>query len=299
MSARNPGIYSVNVRPYTPPKINLQKSPARGIIAVQISTEEDIAMLLAIDVGNTNIVLGCIEGETIRFTARLATERTRTEDEYALLLANILALRGVGTKEVDGAIVSSVVPELRPVFQRSVQMLCGVTPLVVGAGVKSGLDIKIDNPAQLGSDLVVGAVGAIAQYEKPLLVFDFGTATTLSVIDGKGRYRGGMIIPGLRLAVEALSSGTAQLPHVDLSAPDHVIGTNTIDCMNSGAIYGTAAMLDGVIQRVEEELGEEIRTVVGTGGLVDKVAPYCRRRIEIDDALMLRGLKIIYEKNKK
>lgn len=256
-------------------------------------------MLLAIDVGNTNIVLGCLEGETIRFTARLATSRARTEDEYALMLSNILALRGVEPGLVDGAIVSSVVPELRPVLKRAVSLLCGLTPLIVGAGVKSGLDIKIDNPAQLGSDLVVGAVGAIARYERPLLVFDFGTATTLSVIDGQARYRGGMIIPGLRLAVEALSSGTAQLPHVDLTAPARLIGTNTVDCMNSGAIYGTAAMLDGIIHRVEEELGEEIRTVVGTGGLVSKVAPYCRREIVVDDVLMLRGLRIIYEKNRR
>lgn len=255
-------------------------------------------MLLAIDVGNTNIVLGCIEGDTIRFTARLATDRTRTADEYALMLASIFALRGFSSKEVCGSIISSVVPELKPVFQRAVQMLCGVTPLVVGAGVKSGLDIKIDNPAQLGSDLVVGAVGAMARYPKPLLVFDFGTATTLSVIDGRGRYRGGMIMPGLRLAVEALSSRTAQLPHVDLEAPTRVIGTNTVDCMNAGAIYGNAAMLDGVIERVEEELGEKIAAVVGTGGLAGKVAPYCRHRIELCDDLMLWGLKIIYEKNK-
>lgn len=256
-------------------------------------------MLLAIDVGNTNIVLGCMEGETIRFRARLATDRARTEDEYALLLANILDMRGVGLQEIRGAVISSVVPELKTILKRAVGLLCGITPLVVGAGVRSGLNIKIDNPAQLGSDLVVGAVGALARYEKPLLVFDFGTATTLSVLDGQGRYRGGMIIPGLRLAVEALSSRTAQLPHVDLSAPAHVIGTNTVDCMNSGAIYGAAAMLDGIIQRVEEELGEEIRTVVGTGGLANKVAPYCRHQIVLDDDLMLWGLKIIYEKNRR
>lgn len=256
-------------------------------------------MLLAIDVGNTNIVLGCMEGETIRFTARLATDRARTEDEYALLLANILTLRGVEVREIQGAVVSSVVPELKTILKRAVGLLCGITPLVVGAGIKSGLNIKIDNPAQLGSDLVVGAVGALARHEKPLLVFDFGTATTLSVLDGQGRYRGGMLIPGVRLAVEALSSRTAQLPHVDLSAPARVIGTNTVDCMNSGAIYGAAAMLDGIIQRVEEELGEEIKTVVGTGGLANKVAPYCRRRITLDDDLMLWGLKIIYEKNRR
>lgn len=255
-------------------------------------------MLLAIDVGNTNIVLGCIEDETIRFTVRMATERTRTEDEYAMMFASLLSMRKVEPGQVDGAIISSVVPGLRPVMVRAVQLLCGITPLLVGAGMKSGLDIKIDNPAQLGSDLVVGAVGAIARYPKPLLVFDFGTATTLSVVDEKGRYRGGMIMPGVRLAMEALSSRTAQLPHVDLEAPARIIGTNTIDCMNAGAIYGSAAMLDGVIERVEEELGEPVATVVGTGGLVGRVAPYCRHRIEIDEDLMLWGLRIIYEKNR-
>lgn len=255
-------------------------------------------MLLAIDVGNTNIVLGCIEGDGIRCTARIATNRTRTEDEYAMSLAQIFALREIDPKKLDGAIISSVVPELKSVLVRAVQMLCGITPLVVGAGVKSGLNIRIDNPAQLGSDLVVGAVGAMAKYPKPLLVFDFGTATTLSVIDGKGAYRGGMIMPGLRLAVEALASRTAQLPHISLEAPPRVIGTNTVDCMNAGAIYGNAAMLDGVIDRVEAELGEPVAAVVATGGLISKVAPYCRRKIEIEEDLMLWGLKIIYEKNK-
>lgn len=255
-------------------------------------------MLLAIDVGNTNIVLGCIEGNTIRCTARVATNRTSTEDEYAMALGQIFALREIDPQKVDGAIVSSVVPELKPILTRAIRMLCGITPLVVGAGLKNGLNIKIDNPAQLGSDLVVGAVGALAKYPKPLLVFDFGTATTLSVIDGKGAYLGGMIMPGLRLAVEALANCTAQLPHVDLEAPPRVIGTNTIDCMNSGAIYGNAAMLDGVIDRMEEELGEPIAAVVATGGLISKIAPYCRHRIAVEDDLMLWGLKIIYEKNK-
>lgn len=255
-------------------------------------------MLLAMDVGNTNIVLGCICGDAIRCTARMATDRIRTEDEYAMALSQIFTLRGIGPKELDGAILSSVVPELKPILVRAVQLLCGITPLVVGAGVKSGLNIRIDNPATLGSDLVVGAVGAMAKYPKPLLVFDFGTATTLSVIDGKGAYRGGMIMPGLRMAVEALASRTAQLPHIDLEAPAHVIGTNTVDCMNAGAIYGNAAMLDGVIDRVEEELGEPVAAVVATGGLIAKVAPYCRRTIAVEDDLMLWGLKIIYEKNK-
>lgn len=255
-------------------------------------------MLLAMDVGNTNIVLGCICGDAIRCTARMATDRIRTEDEYAMALSQIFALRGIDPKGLDGAILSSVVPELKPILVRAVQLLCGITPLVVGAGVKSGLNIRIDDPATLGSDLVVGAVGAMAKYPKPLLVFDFGTATTLSVIDGKGAYRGGMIMPGLRMAVEALASHTAQLPHIDLQAPPRVIGTNTVDCMNAGAIYGNAAMLDGIIGRVEEELGEPLAAVVATGGLIAKIAPYCRRAIAVEDDLMLWGLKIIYEKNK-
>lgn len=256
-------------------------------------------MLLAIDIGNTNIVLGVIQGDTIRFTARMATDRTRTEDEYAMALSQLFQLRGLDGKTLDGAILSSVVPELKPIFVRAIRTLCGITPLVVGAGVRSGLNIRIDNPAQLGSDLVVGAVAALAKYPTPLLVFDFGTATTLSVLDGKGAYLGGMIMPGLRLAVEALSSRTAQLPHIDLQAPARVIGTNTVDCMNAGAIYGNAAMLDGVIDRVEEELGEPIAAVVGTGGLISKVAPYCKHEIIIEDDLMLWGLKVIYEKNKE
>jgi len=255
-------------------------------------------MLLAIDVGNTNIVLGGMEGDSIRFRGRVSTERGRTEDEYAALFAHLFELRGIDREDVQGAIVSSVVPELRTVMVRAVQMLCGVTPLVVGAGVKTGLNIRIDNPSQLGSDLVVGAVGALSKYPVPMLVLDFGTATTLSVLDGKGSYLGGMIMPGLRLAVGALASQTAQLPHVDLVAPKNIIGRNTIDCMNSGAIYGNAAMLDGIIQRVEEELGEPIAAVVGTGGLMKQIAPYCKRKITVDEDLMLWGLKIIYEKNK-
>ena len=256
-------------------------------------------MLLAIDVGNTNIEVGCIEGERILCTARVATDRTKTTDEYAVLMEQIFRLRNVEIEKVDGAIIASVVPELRQVMSKVIRMLCGITPMVVGTGVKSGLDIRIDNPAQLGSDLVVGAVCAMAKYPKPLLVFDFGTATTLSVIDAKGTYRGGMIMPGLRLAVEALFSGTAQLPHISLEAPGEAIGTNTVDCMNAGVIYGNAAMVDGVIDRVEAELGEPVASIVATGGLSSRVIPHCRHQIALEKELMMWGLKIIYEKNKR
>jgi len=255
-------------------------------------------MLLAIDVGNTNIEVGCIEGEQILCTARVATDRTKTVDEYAVLLAHLFQIRNMDIEKVDGAIIASVVPELRQIMSRVIRMLCGITPMVVGTGVKSGLDIRIDNPAQLGSDLVVGAVGALAKYPKPLLIFDFGTATTLSVIDAKGTYRGGMIMPGLRLAVEALFSGTAQLPHISLEAPGKAIGTNTVDCMNAGVIYGNAAMVDGVIDRVEAELGEPVASIVATGGLSSRIIPHCRHKIAVEKELMMWGLKIIYEKNK-
>lgn len=255
-------------------------------------------LLLAIDVGNTNIVMGVMEEKEIVFTSRVATDRTKTEDEYALVFANIFALRGVDPAKLDGAIISSVVPELRQILQKAVKLFSGHNPIIVGAGVKTGLNIQIDNPAQLGSDLVVDAVAANAEYPRPILIFDMGTATTLSVLDSKGVYRGGMIMPGLKLAVEALSSRTSQLPRIDLSAPDAVVGTNTIDCMRSGAIFGNAAMIDGIIDRVEDYLGEPVGTVVATGGLMGVVAPYCRRKLILDDALMLKGLRIIYNKNK-
>ena len=169
---------------------------------------------------------------------------------------------------------------------------------MVGSGLKTGLNILIDNPAQLGSDLVVDAVAAIAAYPKPIMIFDMGTATTLSVIDSKGNYLGGMIIPGISLALEALSSRTSQLPRIRLDTPKKLIGSNTIDCMKSGTIYGNASMLDGIIDRVEKELGES-PTVVATGGLSRSIVPYCERKIICDDNLMLKGLFILYQKNQK
>ena len=174
----------------------------------------------------------------------------------------------------------------------------GRKALLVGSGLKTGLNILIDSPAQAGSDLIVNALGALAQYPKPILIFDMGTATTLAVVNSKGNYVGGMIIPGVMLGMEALSNGTAQLPHISLEAPKKMIGTNTTDCMKSGAVYGNAAMLDGIISRAEEELGEKA-TVVATGGMAAKIVPYCRRNIIWDENLTLKGLLILYRKNVK
>ena len=256
-------------------------------------------MILAIDAGNTNIVLGCLEGDTPLFTARFRTDRAKTEDEYAQYFRSLFDLHQVDRQAVDGAILSCVVSELTEVLCKAIETVIQKRPLVVGAGLKTGLNIKIDNPAQLGADLVADAVAALAKYPTPLVIFDMGTANTMSVIDGGGRFLGGAIMAGPRLAVDSLSTRTSQLPHIELDAPAKVIGRNTIQCMQSGAIYGHAAMIDGLIERVQEELGEPLASVIATGGLSKQIIPACRHQITLDENLMLHGLQIIYEKNKR
>lgn len=258
-----------------------------------------MSMILAIDAGNTNIVLGCMVDGAIRFTARVRTDRAKTEDEYALIFRNLFDLHQVDRPSVEGAILSCVVSELTDVLCKAVETVIKKKPLVVGAGLKTGLNIKIDNPGQLGADLVADAVAALSKYPRPLLIFDMGTANTMSVIDSKDQFLGGAIMAGPRLSVDTLSASTSQLPRIDLDAPPKLICSNTIQCMQAGAIYGHAAMIDGLIARVEEELGEPLAAVVATGGLSARVIPFCKREIILEDNLMLRGLTIIYEKNKK
>lgn len=258
-----------------------------------------MSLILAIDAGNTNIVLGCISGEQMRFTARVRTDRAKTEDEYALIFRNLFDLHQVDRHAVEGAILSCVVSELTDVLRKAVETVIKKRPMVVGAGLKTGLNIKIDNPAQLGADLVADAVAALAKYPTPLAIFDMGTANTMSVIDCKGQFLGGAIMAGPRLSVDMLSTRTSQLPHIELDAPARVIGSNTIQCMQSGAIYGHAAMIDGLIDRVEDELGEKLASVVATGGLSSRIIPFCRHSIILDDNLMLQGLQIIYRKNRR
>lgn len=255
-------------------------------------------MILTIDIGNTNTVLGCWKGSKLPLTLRLHTDRDRTADEYCLLVGDLLRSRGVDPREVSGGILSSVVPELRMVMRDAMRLLTGKTFLCVGAGLKTGLDIRMDNPAQLGADLVVDAVASLAKYDPPLVIFDMGTATTMSVIDEKGAYRGGMIIPGLRLSVDALSARAAQLPYIHLGPPERFIGSNTIDCMQAGAVYGSALMIDGLIARAEEELGRPV-TAVATGGLMALIHNYCRKPLHYDENLMLEGLYLLYQKNTK
>ena len=255
-------------------------------------------MILGLDIGNTSIVVGGLDESAIHFTAEFSTDLYKTSDEYAIMLKTVLEIHEIDRKGLEGAIIGTVVPALGEVLREAVRKVTGRTALLVGSGLKTGLNILIDSPAQAGSDLIVNALGALAQYPKPILIFDMGTATTLAVVNSKGNYVGGMIIPGVMLGMEALSNGTAQLPHISLEAPKKMIGTNTTDCMKSGAVYGNAAMLDGIISRAEEELGEKA-TVVATGGMAAKIVPYCRRNIIWDENLTLKGLLILYRKNVK
>ncbi len=254
-------------------------------------------MLLAIDVGNTNIVLGGIrDGEQV-FSARLKSDRSRTADQYALDIQGILTLYGVKPKEIEGGILSSVVPYLQSVLPEAVKILTGVSLMIVGPGIKTGLNIRTDNPASVGSDLIVAAVAARAKYKTPIAIVDMGTATTLSLVVRDNEYMGGLIIPGLWTSMNALSANAAQLPYIDLMGPAKLIGTNTVDCMRSGAINGTAAMLDGLLDRLEDELGEPVTPVL-TGGLSGLIAPACRHAFHLEPDILIDGLMILYEKNK-
>lgn len=253
-------------------------------------------MILVIDIGNTNIVVGCIDGQKTYFIERMATDKRRTELEYAISLKNVLELYDIRVEELSGGIISSVVPSLTKCVQCAAEKLLRRKIKVVGPGLKNGLKIKTDNPAQLGSDQVVNAVAALAEYIPPLLVIDMGTATTVSVINREGSYIGCLIMPGLKSALESLVNSTAQLTQVSLETPKRLIGSNTIDCMKSGALYGHAAAIDGLITRIEEELGETC-TVVATGGLSSLVVPLCKRQMILEDDLLLKGLQIIYNKN--
>ena len=243
-------------------------------------------MLLAIDIGNTNIVIGCIEAEKICHELRLATDLVKTSDQYWMDLKGVLALYDLQADEIEGVIISSVVPPVLNSLRTAVMKLTGRTPMVVGPGLKTG------------SDLVVAAVAVLRDYPAPVIIIDMGTATTMMAIDQTGTFLGGSICPGVKVSSEVLTTRTSQLPGISLEAPKHVIGRNTIECMQSGIMLGAACMIDGMIERMEEELGVKA-TVVATGGISRFVLPMCRSEIRYDRDLLLRGLRILYEKNKR
>ena len=253
-------------------------------------------MVLAIDIGNTNIVVGCFDEENILFVERVSTNHTATDLEYASTIRMALHIHGYESSMLTGAIISSVVPGVTGTVKRAIEKYAGVKVMVVSPGIKTGIKLLVDNPAQLGSDLVVDAVAGINHYSVPLIIIDMGTATTLSFIDKNKNYIGGMIMTGVAISSDALTSRTAQLPKIAFEAPHNLIGKNTIDCMRNGLMYSNACALDGLIERVEEEIGEPC-TVVATGGIANVITPLCKRKIIMDDALLLKGLMIIYQKN--
>ncbi|NCB50473.1 MAG: type III pantothenate kinase [Clostridia bacterium] len=255
-------------------------------------------MILAVDVGNTNIVLGCIDDGNISNVMRLETNRKKTEFEYAATIRQILTISGRNKSDFEGAIISSVVPQLTETLKSAVNLITGHDALMVGAGVKTGLNIRIDDPSQLGADLVTAAVAALNLHNPPLVIIDMGTAMTITTIDKDSRLLGGAIMPGPTVAMEALTGSVSLLPHIPIEPPKKVIGSNTIDCMKSGAVFGAAASIDGMIDRIEEELGSPA-TVIATGGLARKILPFCRRDIAFDGDLLLRGLWVIWQKNIK
>ena len=255
-------------------------------------------MILTVDIGNSNIVLGGVEGDSIAFEARLRTDATKTSDEYCIDLKMILEVYKVRVEDVEGAIIASVVPQVLNSMQTAVKKLTGKTALVVGPGLRTGLNIRIENPAQTGADLVVGSVAALREHKPPMIIIDMGTATTMVVLDETGALIGGSIAPGVKISMDALTGKTALLPGLQLDQPKKAIGRNTIDCMRSGIMMGTACMLDGMVERMEAELGYKT-TVIATGGIARFIVPMCKTPIIYDKDLIVKGLAALYRENKK
>ena len=255
-------------------------------------------MILTIDIGNSNIVLGGVRGEDIVFEARLRTEATKTSDQYCVDLKILLDVYDVRPEDIEGCIISSVVPQVLNSFQSAIKKLTGKASLVVGPGIKTGLDIRLENPGQTGADLVVADVAALREHKPPLIVIDMGTATTMSVLDENGAHIGGCIIPGVRISMDALTDKTALLPGLQLDQPKRAIGRNTIDAMRSGIMMGTASMLDGMVERMEQELGSKT-TVIATGGIAKFIVPLCKTPMVYDKDLLIKGLAALYRDNKK
>ena len=254
--------------------------------------------ILTIDIGNSNIVIGCAVDHKVEFVERMHTSNTKTDLEYAIDCHMVLELHKIDATQLDGAIISSVVPPLTDKLALAIKKLTGIEPMIVGPGIKTGLNILMDQPSQVGSDLVVASVAAMHDYGAPVIVIDMGTATTMTVVDKNRNFIGGLILPGVQLALQSLENGTAQLPKIHLKAPEKVIGGNTIDCMQSGLVFGNASAIDGLLDRMMDEMGYTA-TVVASGGLAPLIVPHCSHKIILDDELLLKGLDILFEKNHK
>ncbi len=254
-------------------------------------------MLLAVDIGNTNISFGVFEGEELRATWRMATNVNQMADEYAALLLNLLHHQGLETSDIKEIALCCVVPPLTTTFVDLSQRYFHTTPLVVGAGVKTGVRIRMDNPREVGADRIADAAAAHHLYGGPVIIIDLGTATTFGIVSKEGDYIGGIIATGIATAAEALFTRTAQLPRVELAHPKRVIGTNTVTAMQSGIIYGYASLVEGMLARIEKELGEKAK-VVATGGYAELIARETAVIDEVNPDLTLVGLRLIYLMNK-
>ena len=253
-------------------------------------------MLLTMDIGNTNINIGLFDGDDLTVSLKLATERQKTDDQFAMDFTNIFVMHKVDFNDINGVVISSVVPEITESVKNAIKKLTGKDALVLSPGVKTGLNILIDNPAQLGADLAAGAVGAVVEYPLPAFVIDLGTATKICAIDKNKGFRGCMIAPGVQISLKALTHASSLLPTISLEPPKKACGTNTVESMQSGVVLGTAAMIDGILDRFADELGEPA-SIIATGGLSYFLSPVCKREIIHDRHLILKGLKAIHEKN--
>ena len=255
-------------------------------------------MIFAIDVGNTHIVIGMIEDGEIKNIVRIHTDPRETATEHIIKLRQITDFYGLDPAQFEGSIVSSVVPRVTESLKLALEKLTGKRVMLVGPGIRTGINLRVDEPGSVAADLIVGGVAAASCYGAPVIVIDMGTATTMTIVDKNRCFRGGAIIPGIKLSYEALSGGTSLLPDISILPPKKVIGSNTVDCMRSGAVFGAAAMIDGMLERMEAELGYPC-TAVATGGLARDVIPCCKRRdIIVDGELLLRGLWTLYDKNR-
>ena len=258
-------------------------------------------MLFACDIGNTNISLGLFDGETMVFDSKISSSCEKSVDEYAILISGVFAMYNIEMSLVDGAVISSVVRPLNTVMSHAVEKIMHVKPLLVGPGIKTGLNIKTDIPSQIGADIVANAVAATALEKYPMVIVALGTATTLTSINPNGELYGVLICPGVRSSLNALSAQAADLPYVALDKPKALLGKNTIDSMVNGIVYGNAAMIDGLIERIAEEFSAEELTVIATGGLADIIIPFCRcaAKIQYVPTLTLLGLNRIYRLNNR
>ncbi len=278
-----------------------ESSPWRGLWQVRRANQnikEGFHLILAVDIANTTISIGCIDHKKTYFWERLTTVIGKPNLEYAIALKSILEIYHINPSDIRGAMICSVVPPLNRTIAEAIRKITGVRSHFVGAGIKTGLNIRMDNPRAVGSDMIVNTVGSLEEHKPPIVIVDMGTATTISVVDKNSNFIGGCILPGLRLSLDALTNGTAQLPKISLDTPRRAIGRNTVESMQSGIIYGHASMIDGMLSRVMEELdSSDEASIVSTGGLVKLLLPHMKHRVIYDPTLMLKGLLALYEKN--